>query len=156
MSAINTFLAEVEVVFNPDEYEFMGGQGMVSLTLEVVSPGSVDLDVEVTINLVDTALASMLFAFCFKNVMASVKIIHFMHAAFGDDFKATDPLTTTILRGSSFRSTAVANLTILDDQLLEGQHCFRAEVANTDLVVSGVVAMICINDNDSELYSIFF
>ncbi len=74
----------------------------------------------------------------------------------GEDYEASDPLTTTFLTAGS--NVSCVNITIVDDDAFEGNHTFMVNVDSVtllsgeaeDLLMPGSVssAAVTIQDND--------
>jgi len=80
------------------------------------------------------------------------------------DYSATDPLSITFPAVSSVNgATACANVTIIDDDALEGNHSFTVTVSSLELSPGGVYsgleigtpssATINIIDNDGTIFA---
>ena len=80
----------------------------------------------------------------------------------GSDYSTANPLEVTFTSGSAMQnSTSCAQVTILDDDTLEGQHSFSVEVSTVEIESDGTdpllsigtmsSAMVYIADNDSKV-----
>ena len=72
------------------------------------------------------------------------------HIDFGSDFRADDPLVATFNIDSVQGDSENVVVTIIDDNTLEGNHSFIAEIVDSVHIVAVKGAMISIIDNDGE------
>jgi len=151
-----------------DEYTFDEDSGTVSVCAEIMAPaGGLECDVIATLTLTDGSKASKLddllsFVHCSHNTFCYITPI----AARSMDYSAADPLSITFPAVSSVNgTTACANVTIIDDAALEGNHSFTVTVSSLELSPGGEYsgleigtpssATINIIDNEGTVWSIF-
>ena len=73
----------------------------------------------------------------------------------GEDYDAADPLILTFLAGSTVTGTAAcANVSIIDDDAVEGDHSFRVIVSGVELVPDGGYPGLTIGTANSALINI--
>ena len=76
------------------------------------------------------------------------------HTVFGEDFtlEAGDVFQATFVAlSTSDGDTACDTITIIDDDVLEGEHSFEIQIASTDpqlTIINPVSAMVTIQDNE--------
>ena len=81
----------------------------------------------------------------------------------GSDYSTADPLEVTFMSGSAMQnSTSCAQISIIDDDTLEGPHSFSVEVSTVEIESDGTdsllsigtmsSAMVYIEDNDSKVF----
>ena len=148
-----------------DEYTFDEDSGTVSVCAEIMAPANgLECDVIATLTLTDGSKASKLddilsFVHCSQTVRYVTPI-----AARDVDYSAADPLSVTFPAVSSVNgTTACANVTIIDDAALEGNHSFTVTVSSLELSPGGEYsgleigtpssATINIIDNDGIVWS---
>jgi hypothetical protein len=130
------------VTMATDEYTFDEDNGTVSVCAEIMAPADgLECDVIATLTLTDGSKAT-------RDV----------------DYSAADPLSVTFPAVSSVNgTTACANVTIIDDAALEGNHSFTVTVSSLELSPGGEYsgleigtpssATINIIDNDGIVWS---
>ena len=147
------------------EYTFDEDSGTVSVCAEIMAPArGLECDVIATLTLTDGSKASKLddflsFVHCSQTVRYIAPI-----AARGMDYSAADPLSVTFPAVSSVSgTTACANVSIIDDDTLEGNHSFTVTVSSLELSPGGEYsglqietpssATINIVDNDGTIFA---
>ena len=135
------FFAVATVSMEQTEYTFDEDSGTVSVCAEIIVPaGGLECDVIATLTLTDGSKASKLddflsFVHCSHNTVRYITPV----AARDVDYSAADPLSVTFPAVSSVSgTTACANVAIIDDAALEGNHSFTVTVSSLELSPGGV------------------
>ena len=97
-------------------------------------------------------LVSKQLVVAFSNVKVVTNFV--WHTVFGEDFtlEAGDAFQATFVAlSTSDGDTACDTITIIDDDVLEGEHSFEIQIASTDpqlTIITPASAMVTIQDNE--------
>ena len=156
--------AAATVTMETDEYTFDEDSGTVAVCAELTALAvSLECDVIATLTLMDGSKASKLDDLP-PGVCCSYTVCYIaLAAARNVDYGAVDPLSVTFSAQPFFLgATACANVTIIDDDALEGNHSFTVTVSSLELSPGGMYsgleigmpssATVNIMDNDGMIW----
>ena len=144
----------VTVAFEQSTYTVSEGDGSTQVCVVVsgVPAGGLESDIVVTLIAMNGDKAGrvhMQLVYCQYRVSTLPSLL----TVVGSDFTVEDPLTVTFNSGTtSSGDTACADITVLDDDALEGDHSFTVQLAST--TPTGVTigtdssTTVTIQDND--------
>ena len=120
------------------------------MVVSVVPAGGLECEIVVTLTTMDGDKAGRVHSWCIvSTVLVSLPSLL---TVVGNDFTVADPLTVTFPTTSVSEDTACADITIVDDDVLEGDHSFTVQLTST--TPTGVTigtdssTTVTIQDND--------
>ena len=145
------------------EYTFSENSSTVEVCAEIVVPADgLECDVVSTLSFSNGSKASKISCFPFSCQLCFILFDTLSYTVQDMDYSISGPVTVTFSAGSTVSgTTACANVTIIDDDAVEGNHSFTVHVTGLELDPGGVYselmtgtpsyATVNIIDNDGKM-----